>query len=260
MLEHSISHRAKSKTKVSYTDHMKEVSLYMYSVAGRIAYETLQRNLPGIFPSTSCVRTKLARKERMKEGRFRFTEIKEKALQRKENLYVVVSEDDTKVEERLRYDYEHDEIMGLQLPLNSRGMPKEGQFKFTTLKHVREFIRANPACSYAKLMTVTTIGEKSSVYTLVVYGTAGSDKAIDVYARWNFIYKAFQDIGVTVVCKYLDSTVSNTIMTLFYIFRLQRRWSRCVFEDDASYTVDSAADQRAKQLPRRVQKFLLLKI
>lgn len=196
-----------SKDAMRYSDYMKEVALYIFSLAGPLAYETLHLNLPGSLPSLRTVRRKLAEKEMIEEATFRFEEIAARIKQRGECPFVCLSEDDTKLEERLRYDFMNDTIVGLQLPLNNDGIPVKGTFKFTTLRAVQIFIRTAPRVSYAKLMSVRTIGEKSSVYTLVVYGTRGSDKATEVRARWAYVTKCFAAIGITVIGKNINSKV-----------------------------------------------------
>lgn len=180
---------------------MKEAALYMFSLAGPTAYNALQINLKGVFPALSTVRRLLYGKERLQEGKFRFTEIAARIKLRNESPFVCISEDDTKATERLRYDTRNNAVIGLQLPLDINGIPKENEFKFTTLGEVRKFLESAPRATYAKLMTVRTLGPKSSIYTLVVYGTRGSDKSTAVIARWRYVIKCFESIGITVIGK-----------------------------------------------------------
>lgn len=151
----------------------------------------------------SVVQNKLSKQESVSEGVFRFSEIKERIIQRGENLFVHVSEDDTKLSERLRYDPKTNQVLGLQLPLNNDGIPQTGVFQFTTLKKIQELINKHPLTTYAKVMNVRTLGENSSTYTLVIFGTNGSDTAINVHARWEFVRRSFEEIGIIVLGKIL---------------------------------------------------------
>lgn len=125
-------------------------------------------------------------------------------VQKDENLFVVLSVDDTKISERLRYDPQSNNVMGLQLPLNKDGVPIRGAFQFTTLADVQQFLSTSSMASYAKLMTITSLGPNSTTYHLVIYGTKGSDTSPDVNASCEFVQREFAKIGVTVLCKALQ--------------------------------------------------------
>lgn len=131
MVQHEANNRTNSKYRATYSDHMKNVALYIFILAGPTAYQTLQMNLPKSLPSQRTVARLLAEKEKMVEGEFRFERIKHDMLEKGEPLYVVVGEDDSKVSERVRYDSSRDEIVGIELPLNEDGVPIPGSFKFT---------------------------------------------------------------------------------------------------------------------------------
>lgn len=135
------------------------------------------------------MKKKLAKKTAFDEGRFRF------------ELLVHCAEDDTKITERLRYDRRNNQVLGLQLPLDEDGKPITGSFKFVSLNAVQASVAENPMTSYAKVMTVRSLTLNSAVHVLVIYGTRGSDKAPDVHARWRFVQREFESIGVEVWCK-----------------------------------------------------------
>lgn len=103
--------------------------------------------------------------------------------------------------ERQRYDPLRDEIVGIELPLSEDGVPIPGSFKFTSLEDARNYLKISKLSTYVKLITIRSIGPNSSVYHLVIYGTNGSDKAVDVHARWAYIYREFLKLGVVVVGK-----------------------------------------------------------
>lgn len=116
--------------------------------------ETFYLNLKGSLPILSTVQKTLSKRIRTEEGRFRFKEIKQRMVENGEELHVVISEDDTKISERLRYDNRTDEVLGLQLPLDDDGKPISGSLKFTSLAAVQAYIAKYPRTTYAKLMTV----------------------------------------------------------------------------------------------------------
>lgn len=220
MMTHAHNNSSRTKNNFRYSERMKEIALYIFTLAGPLAYTTLQLNLTGVLPSLSSVKNSLSKHESVKEGTFRFNEIKERIIQRGENLFVHISEDDTKLSERLRYDSKTDQVLGLQLPLNDDGVPQVGVFKFTTLTEIQRLVNKHPMSTYAKVMNVRTLGEKSSNYTLVVFGTNGSDTANNVHARWEFVRRSFEAIDITVVGKILWIKYRIN-MTKLIIFRLQ---------------------------------------
>lgn len=152
MVQHAVSNQKKKKHAVRYDDCQKTVALYMYSIAGRSAYESFEANMAGSLPSVRTVTRTLSENESLIEGRFRFEEIKRAMTERGEELYVHCCEDDTKITERLRYNAANDEILGLQLPLDKDGKPICGSFKFTSFSAVQQFVAKSPKTSYAKLM------------------------------------------------------------------------------------------------------------
>lgn len=200
MVQHEAKNRKLSKHAASYSLYMQNVALYIFTLAGRKAYETIHLNLQKTLPSLTTLKRLLRKKSSMAEGQFRFDFIKTQLEQKGEPLFVIASEDDTKISERLRYNYSTDEVLGLQLPLVG-GIPVCGSFKFTTFSAVQRYVEANPLSSYAKLITIRSLAPNSTVYHLVIYGTNGSDNFADVIARWEFVARELSQIGITLVCK-----------------------------------------------------------
>lgn len=102
-----------SRFRYVYSDFMKDVALHIFCSAGRTAYETLYRNLPGVFPRLRSTQYRLAEQDRPNEGEFPFEKIKAKMLQNDEILEVNVADDDTKLEEAMRYDSRTNTVIGL---------------------------------------------------------------------------------------------------------------------------------------------------
>lgn len=214
MYAHMKSNQQKSKYCSAYSDYMKNVALYIFAIAGRSAYSLMEANMKGALPSLTTLQSFMNKKESFDEARFRFREIREEMIESGEELRVHCSEDDTKITERLRYNLHSDEILGLQLPLDNDGKPLRGSFKFTSLQAAQEYLSDNPMSTYAKLMTIRSLTPNSKVHVLVIYGTRGSDKAIDVHARWRFVQKEFKSIGIEVVCKFAHFFLLTTYLRL----------------------------------------------
>lgn len=186
-----------------YDHYMKDVGLYLFILVGPLAYETLQKNLP--LPSTSTVKRHLGKEIPVREGALQVASIKEQIDKLKLEPFIWVAEDDTRIQKRLRYNVENNTIMGLQLPLDDNGMPIESAFKFTTIAAVKAYIEKYPKCSYAKLVTCKSLHPDSKIFVVVVYGTTGTDQSVGVQKRWLHIYKAFSDVGITVIGKVVQN-------------------------------------------------------
>lgn len=196
-----VLNKLRSKNNFTYPDCLKEGALFVYVLVGPLAYNVLSINFEGGLPSLSTVRRLLASKPALEIGHFRFDYIKSQMESKGEPLFVVCAEDDTKISERLRYDWKNDSVIGLQMPLSEDGVPTHGSFHFTSLRAVQGYIDDNPMATYAKLMTVRSVSADSTIYHLVIYGTKGSDKASEILSRWDFVYRSFAEIGINVMCK-----------------------------------------------------------
>lgn len=190
--------RASGK-KLVYSDHLKKVSLYIFILAGPVAYEVLRNNL--MLPSISSVRQQLGKETPVKEGQLQIESIKASMELKKEPKFVWISEDDTKITSRIKYNINDDCVMGLQLPLSSNGVPEQSFFKFTSINAVNRYLESYPTSSYAKLMMCQPLSAESEAYPLIIYGTSGSDKADAVNARWKHILQTLSMSGITVLGK-----------------------------------------------------------
>lgn len=190
--------RASSK-KLEYSDHLKKVSLYIFILTGPLAYEVLRSNL--MLPSISTVRQQLGKETPVKEGQLQIEPIKAAMELRKEPMFVWISEDDTKITSRIKYNITDDCVMGLELPLSINGVPEQSFFKFTSIDVVTRYLEKYPKSSYAKLVMCQSLSAKSEAYALIIYGTSGSDKTDAVNARWKYISESLSRSGITALGK-----------------------------------------------------------
>lgn len=201
------------KKKIYESDDL-EIACYYLLSAGRKAYETLSKNL--LFPSYSTVMRHLYDKRSKVEGYFEFEEFKLSNKQSGDVEYVWVSEDDTRIVEKLVYDSKRNTIVGLILSTDEQnGIPKIDSFEFTSIRALKIFIEAEKTASYAKLLIIKSLSTKSKPFILALYGTNGSDKATFVYRRWEFIKKSLAKIGIIVMGN-LKRTLMLALMGLGY--------------------------------------------
>lgn len=150
-LQSLLAQSAGGKRLPRYDQYMKDVSLYLFMTAGHMAYETLQKNLP--LPSIATVVRHLGKETPMREGASQIDSIKQEILQRGLPLYVWASEDDTKIQSRIRYNIDDDTILGLQLPLDTNGIPIQSFYKFTTIEVMETIINSTEDFTFARQKT-----------------------------------------------------------------------------------------------------------
>lgn len=201
-----------------YTDHMKKVSLYLFLLMGPLAYKVLCKNLQ--LPSLSTVKLKLGKESSVEEGKIQVDLIKTIMEMRQEPMFVWVAEDDTKITSRLKYNVENDCVMGLELPLDTNGLPKTSFFKFSSIKDVIAYVQNYRKSSYAKLVMSISLSEKSQAIPVVIYGTSGTDKAESVYSRWKNIKSFLANAGITAFGKKFRNSKYLISHNFFLTFRL----------------------------------------
>lgn len=202
LLDQSLKTSAAGNRLLRYDDHMKKIGLFLYMIAGPIAYETLALNLP--LPKKTTVLDHLGREPPVREGVFQFEEIADFITKRGWAREVWISVDETKLQPRLRYNEKDDCIMGLELPLDENGVPKACFFKFTKISAVKKYLEDYPKASYAKLVSCRSLDPNSSPLIVVIYGTSGTDQSAGIGLRWEYVFESFAKVGLTVMGKYLE--------------------------------------------------------
>lgn len=199
LLDQSLKRSAAGNVLKRYEDHMKDISLYLYMIAGPLAYETLALNLP--LPKKTTVLDHLGREPPIREGSFQIARIKDFIEKRGLARELWICEDDTKTESRVKYNSSDDSIIGLELPLDNNGIPITSFFKFTSIDAVKGYLDKYPKSSYAKLISCRSLDPKSSSFIVAIFGTKGTDQSKGVKLRWDYIFKAFAEVGLTVLGK-----------------------------------------------------------
>lgn len=138
----AVAHHQMNKKKggYRYNETIKEFASYMFMLAGRIAYETLCKNIP--FPSVSSISRYLQEKgPKIIEGNLRCKELLEYLEKRNLPLQVWLSEDATRVTGRIQYDSKSNQLVGFVLPLDSNGMPIQMSFMARSAKEIEDHFK-----------------------------------------------------------------------------------------------------------------------
>jgi len=142
-----------------FADNLLSFCKYFYIKSGLSCYDTLYKNLP--IPSTHILKSNLQEK-RMEHSKIYFNELKLYLEKNNYPLDVIISEDATRITERLEYDPNTNEIYGL-LPPNDpdKGMPKENYFLASSPKVVQNFIEEFRFAPYVQVLVAkpTVLGK-----------------------------------------------------------------------------------------------------
>lgn len=137
-----------------YDEVLKLFAVYMYMFSGRSGYETLQSNIA--LPSISSV-TKYLKKNgpNISEGELRGDQLKI-YLDQFEIKHIWLSEDATRIINRVQYNSFNNELIGFVLPLNdNNGMPIKSVYKARSAREIEEhFNKEPPVSSQVRYFTI----------------------------------------------------------------------------------------------------------
>lgn len=117
MTEASNKNLLRSKQGFRYDDDFKRFCVYNRMLSGPMAFKSLHLNLKGCFPSISTTNRYIHRSDHaIIEGNLRVDELLVHLKARNQSLWVALSEDATRIENKLQYDSRTNQIIGFCLP------------------------------------------------------------------------------------------------------------------------------------------------
>lgn len=199
------SHR--SKHGYRYGNDIKRFAVYIRTLAGPIAYNTLQANATGMLPSISATNKYIYRPDHILiEGELRSDELKVYLTDRNLPMWVSLSEDATCVENRVQYDSRTNQLIGFVLPTaKDNGMPIPFYYKAETAVQIYNYFSSGtPVSGYINTVMAQPIGKASS-FCLLLFGSNNRYSAEEVSKRWTHIEKELSKIGIGVLTISSDS-------------------------------------------------------
>lgn len=207
MLNAAKINSARPKQGYRYKDKLKHLTVYNRILSGPMGYKSLQLNLKGCFPSISTTNRYIHRSDHhIVEGVLRCQELLNFLIERKLPLFVSLSEDATKIENRIQYDSQTVQLVGFILPINeSNGMPIPFSYKGRTAGEILMHFSTNRRiASNVNTVIAQPLGEAPS-FCLLLFGTDNRYKSLDVSKRWTYIAEELTKIGITVLSISSDS-------------------------------------------------------
>lgn len=198
LFENACLNSNKANSAKRYENSLKLFSTYLFTIGGRLLYETLCKNLA--LPSLSTVSRTMSKYSCfLTEGKIRAKELKQFLDSRKLPLTVWLSEDATRITGRIQYDPPSNQLVGFVLPLGSDGMPLSNTFSATTLEKIQNTFQNATIAKLLYVIIAQSLVDKGPSFCLCLYGTDNKFTFEDVLNRWKYMFKCLEDESISVL-------------------------------------------------------------
>lgn len=165
----------KNKTQ-PYDILIKNLSIKMFSLGGRAAYEYLTKNLP--MPAISTIHKWIECNDILTEGEPDFDGLVNHLKQCEvppTEWFVYGQEDGTAVVPRIEYREDTNEVVGFVKTINeTSGFPTGTQFPATSPSDVHRYFQLKQKSNNMIVVMITPLHSNASPYCLTVFGTDNS--------------------------------------------------------------------------------------
>lgn len=178
-----------SKNGYRYDSETKMYASYLRMICGPLGYNTIQRNLEGAIPSlVSTNRYINETRFYVAEGALRCQELLQYLKERNLPLAICLGEDATRIEGRVQYNRNTNQIVGFTLPIDKNtGMPIPYSYSAKNAEEIlKHFSDDNSISSYVNTIMAQPLGNYPS-FCLSIFGSDGKYSSKDVENRWTFI-------------------------------------------------------------------------
>lgn len=188
-----------------YDDGIKDFAAYVRMLAGRMAYETIHRNLELAIPSISTIDRYIRKKNNpLIEGELRCQQLLNYLEERRLPLIVSLSEDATRISGRPQYDSKTNQIVGFVLPCDHKGMPIPMSFPGrSALEMVHHFTYQETAHLVNVVMAKPLAN--SPAFCLLLFAANSKFTAESAMGRWAYISAELAKLGILVIAVSTDS-------------------------------------------------------
>lgn len=180
-----------SKNAYRHNEHVLRFAAAFYVLGGRMAYEFVRLNVPGILPSISTLRRLHVEKElRINEAEFRY-DLLVTHMNSLQTTVAFASEDCTAVIKKISYDSHTNSFVGLSTPLNN-GIPIKLYYQTDSFDKLREWfsnVDRAPLINIQMVQPVTKSHIIPTPFLLCAFGTTNKCESIDIIRRWLWIFE-----------------------------------------------------------------------
>lgn len=177
---------SRSKHGFRYDENVREVASYIRMLSGKLAYETLQKNLVSALPSISTTDRYISKTDGfVAEGVLRLNELLNYLQSRNLPLVVSLSEDAPRMSGRIQYDAKSNEIIGFVLPLeNKTGMPIPHSYPARNAQEIfRPFSTDTPIAHFINVIMAQPLADVPA-FCILVYGSDSKYTAEEVINKY----------------------------------------------------------------------------
>lgn len=182
-------------------------AVYLRMIAGRMAYQTLQANLKLALPSISTTDRFMNRSNhKMVEGVLRSRELLLYLKEKKQKLVICLSEDATRIDNRIQYDRNTNQLIGFALPINEQiGLPIPFSYSArSAAEMLRHFSNGTPVANFVYTVMARPVGN-APPFCLLIYCSNNAHSSIEVARRWIHIKNELEVLGISVLTISSDS-------------------------------------------------------
>lgn len=205
----STADRNANRNKHGYRYDRNEMlfASYIRMITGPLAYNTIQKNLEAALPSLSSTNRYIRKFNcHITEGVLRCDELKVYLEERNLPLVVSLSEDATRIVDRVQYCAVTNQLIGFVPPIhNETGMPipytRPAKNAVEIFNH---FANEHSISSFVNVIMAQPIGN-APPFCLLVFGSDNTYTANDVINRWNYITLQLKEIGIDTLTIASDS-------------------------------------------------------
>lgn len=211
LLETANQNMLRPKGGYRFDSKVKSFAVYFRILAGRMAYQTLQANLELSLPSLSTTDRFLNRPgNKIVEGVLRCEELLLYLKNNQQKLDVSLSEDATRIENRIQYDRYTNQLVGFVLPTNEHsGLPIPFIYKARSAPEiVHHFSSETPTGNYVNTVMAKPIGS-APAFCLLIFCSDNKYTSFDVSNRWDHITAKLQAKGISVISISSDADPKN---------------------------------------------------
>lgn len=202
----------KTKTAYRYSEDLKHFAAYMRMIGGRLNYLTFQANNFGAVPSLSGIDHFIRKRAtEFVEGEIRAKQLFQYLSERNLPKFVSLSEDATRINGRIQYDPNSNEIIGFKLPLDKNAVPICGSYKARTAAEIETHFfdkqdgKENHPANYVNVVMAQPLNRTAAPFCLLFFGSSNKFSVMEVRQRWKHITSELNKHGIQAVSVGSDS-------------------------------------------------------
>ena len=183
-----------------YPPILKKFATVVFILAGPMAYELIQQNMPQALPGIRTVQGAIhSEYKTIPEGYFRFDELRQHIDCYNAPLCVSIAEDATRIVGKVDYDNETNRCVGFVLPLDHNGLPKGDSFIASSFAAIHAMFQNNSVAKYAYVYMAQSLANNVPAFCLACMGTDNKFIALSLMQRWKYIVTECNKRNIAVV-------------------------------------------------------------